>query len=106
MARSCGPGVTGARPGGPGQASAAHDSTSGLPGLPAGPVTRGLLAGECARGEVAARFVLGVLAPEQPAMITQVSVATVNIRNNGRLRTRPILPVTAQLVTGPAGKFR
>jgi hypothetical protein len=74
--------VTGARPGGPGQASAAHDRTSGLPGLPGGPVTRGLLAGDCAGGEVAALFVPGVLALVQPARMAQVNVAQVSVRNN------------------------
>jgi hypothetical protein len=46
-------------------------------------VTRGLLAGDGAGDEVAARFVLDVLAPVQPARMAQVSVAKVNVRNNG-----------------------
>ena len=69
-------------------------------------MTCGLLAGDCAGGEVAVRFVLDVLAPVQPARMAQVSVAKVETRNNGRLRTRPILLVIAQLVTGLAGEFR
>ena len=60
--------------------------SSGLPGLPGGPVTCGLLAGDCAGDEVAGRFVLDVLAPVQPARMAQVSVAKVSVRNNGRLR--------------------
>jgi hypothetical protein len=71
----------------PGQASAAHDSTSGLPGLPGGPVTCGLLAGDCAGVEAAVRFVLDVLAAVQPARMAQISVAKVKVRDNGRLRT-------------------
>jgi hypothetical protein len=50
-------------------------------------VTCGLLAGDCAGDGVAVRLVLGALATVQPARIAQVSVAKVNVRNNGRRRT-------------------
>jgi hypothetical protein len=50
-------------------------------------VPRGLPAGDCAGDEVAVRVVLGVLAAVQPVKMAQVSVAKMNGRNNGRLRT-------------------
>jgi hypothetical protein len=54
-----------------------------LPGLPGGPVTRGLLARDGGDGdEAAALFVPGVPAPVQPARMAQVNVAQVSVGNN------------------------
>jgi hypothetical protein len=66
--------------GGPGQASAAHDRTSGLPGLPGGPVARELSAGDGGGDAAAALFVRGV--PVQPTRMAQVNVAKVSVGNN------------------------
>ena len=81
-ARSCGPGAADCGESGyPGQASASQDRMSGLPGLPSGPVTCGLLAGGWAGAAV--RATLDVLAPVQPARMAQVSAAKVSVRING-----------------------
>jgi len=75
-----------------------------LPGLPNGPVTRGLAGGR-AEGAAPGRAAPEVLVPVQLARMAQVSAANENVRNNGWLRTGPSLLVITQRVTGSVGRI-